>query len=377
MLVSQDADLKSENRKNEVRILQSRPTIMPHLAITETDQTRSRPPSTRTRSLRTTDFDELGAALPGWGVRLIQLGRGPFDGRVVLAQHGRFQLYEFEGNRTILARGASPAGSYEFNVIHEQNSAALWRGRTLRPGMINIRVPGEPLDHRTTEKYRSTGLNVDAQFVQRVASVLHGVDAEPILRGPFVTTDREHAASLDRSLRRALVRLATGTESEPRRQRHEDLLVEWLSAVLGRAVPDRFREPISRGSQSRAAVVRQAEEYMLAHLHRSLSLLEICEVVGASERTLLYSFRERTGQSPKAYLSALKLNRLRQDLKEADPRVDSVHALALQWGLVHSGSLAADYRRLFGELPHQTLHRGARIILPSLSEDRGPGSCLA
>ena len=65
---------------------------------------------------------------------------------------------------------------------------------------------------------------------------------------------------------------------------------------------------------------------MLAHLHRSLSLLEICEVVGASERTLLYSFRERTGQSPKAYLSALKLNRLRQDLKEADPRVDSVHA---------------------------------------------------
>jgi AraC family transcriptional regulator, ethanolamine operon transcriptional activator len=94
---------------------------------------------------------------------------------------------------------------------------------------------------------------------------------------------------------------------------------------------------------------------MLAHLHRSLSLLEICEVVGASERTLLYAFRERTGQLPKAYLNALKLNRLRQALKDADPRVDSVHEVARHWGLVHSGSLAADYRRLFGELPHQTL----------------------
>ena len=96
---------------------------------------------------------------------------------------------------------------------------------------------------------------------------------------------------------------------------------------------------------------------MFAHLDRGLSLLELCEFVGASERTLLYAFREGTGQSPKAYLNALKLNRLRQDLKRADPREDSVHELALQWGLVHSGALAADYRRLFGELPHQTLER--------------------
>lgn len=357
MLVSREADLKSENRKIDVRIIRARLTTMTHPALTNTEPARHRPPPTRTRSLRTNDFDELGAALPGWGVRLMQLGRGPFDGRVVLTQHGRFQLYEFEGNRAILARGVSPPGSYEFNVIHDQNSDALWRGRTLRPGMINIRVPGEPLDHRTTERYRSTGLNVDAKLVQRVASVLHGVDAEAVLRGPFVTTDRAHAASLDRSLRRALALLATGTESGQRRQRQEDFLVEWLSAVLGRAVPDRFRGPASRGSQNRAAVARQAEEYMLAHLHRSLSLLEICEVVGASERTLLYAFRERTGQSPKAYLNALKLNQLRHDLKEADPRVDSVHKLALQWGLAHSGALAADYRRLFGELPHQTIQR--------------------
>ena len=254
----------------------------------------------------------------------------------------------------------SPPGSYEFNVIHDQNSDALWRGRTLRPGMINVRLPGEPLDHRTTDSYRSTGLNVDARLVQRVASVLHGIDAESILRGPFVTTDREHAASLDRSLRRALTLLATGSESEPRRQRQEDFLVEWLSAVLGRAVPDRFREPTSRGSRNRAAVVRQAEEYMLAHPDRNLSLLEICEVVGASERTLLYAFRERTGQSPKAFLNALKLNRLRQELKEADPRLNSVHELAEHWGLAHSGGLAADYRRLFGELPHQTIQRRRR-----------------
>lgn len=119
----------------------------------------------------------------------------------------------------------------------------------------------------------------------------------------------------------------------------------------------RLRELTSPGPQRRAELVRQAEEYMLAHLDRRLSLLEICEIVGASERTLLYAFRERTGQSPKAYLKALKLNRLREDLKEADPRIDSVHQFAHRWGLGHSGALAADCQRLFGEQPGQTLRR--------------------
>ena len=96
---------------------------------------------------------------------------------------------------------------------------------------------------------------------------------------------------------------------------------------------------------------------MLAYLDRPISLLEICEAVGVSERTLLYAFRERTGLSPKAYLKALKLNRVRQDLKEADPDTQSVHQIARRWGLEHSGALAADYRRLFGERPGQTLQR--------------------
>jgi AraC family transcriptional regulator, ethanolamine operon transcriptional activator len=331
---------------------------MPHSAPLIEEPSRHRLSSAPNRSLRTTDFDELAAGFPGWGMRLVQLGHGPFQGRVVLAQHGPFQLYEVERNRVVLARGSSPSGSYEFNVIQDRNAGALWRGRALRPGMINIRKPGEPMDHRTAERYRSTGLTVDAEFVQRVATALHGVDAESILRRPFVSSDRERCRSLDRSLRLALGHLAKRNDSVAHRVQPEEFLIEWLSAALGDALPRRFREPPALGPQRRAEVVRQAEEYMLAHLDLRLSLLEICEVVGASERTLFYAFRERTGQSPKAYLKALKLNRLRQDLKEADPRTDSVHELARRWGLDHSGALAADYERQFGELPGQTLrHR--------------------
>ncbi len=135
----------------------------------------------------------------------------------------------------------------------------------------------------------------------------------------------------------------------------QGLLIDWLSGLLGNLIPDHWRDPPSLGSRRREYVVREAENYMFAYLDRPITLLEICEAIGVSERTLIYAFRERTGVSPKAYLKALKLNRLRQDLKDADPYTDSVHQIARHWGLDHSGALAADYKRLFGELPSQTL----------------------
>jgi AraC family transcriptional regulator, ethanolamine operon transcriptional activator len=319
---------------------------------------KAEPTRARFVSLRTTDFDQIAGGFPGWKQRNIQIGGGSFQGRVVLAQFGRFQLFEAEGNRAILSRGDSPPNSYAFSPVQERNAGSLWRGRTLRPGMINIRRPGEPMDHRTSENYRTTGLIVDADFVHRVAGSLHGVDGESVLQEPVVTMEARRCISLDRSLQLALARLASSDHAKASLPQIQELLIEWLSRLLGNLIPDRWRDSPSLGSQRKAQVVREAENYMLAYLNQPMTLLEICEAIGVSERTLTYAFNDRTGVSPKAYLKALKLNRLREDLKVADPLTDSVHHLARHWGLDHSGALASDYKILFGELPSQTLgHR--------------------
>ena len=315
-------------------------------------------PAPQTLSLRTEDFDELAAAFPGWDMRLVQLGRGAFQGRVVVSQFGRFQVFEVEGNRAVQVRGSRPVNAYEFSVVQERNADAVWRGLRLRPGNVNIRPPGAPIDHRTSDSYRNTGLVVDADLVRRVASSIHGVEAEVLLAGSVASIDLTRSRTLDQSLRRALGQLTLGNDHARGRYDLQEFLVEWLSEVLGRAMPERLREATSLGPRRRTQVVRDAEAYMRANLDRRVGLLEICEVVGVSERTLIYAFRECTGESPKAYLKALKLNQLRQVLKSADPRTGSVCEFARLWGLGHPGGLAADYFRQFGERPGQTLHRG-------------------
>jgi len=79
---------------------------------------------------------------------------------------------------------------------------------------------------------------------------------------------------------------------------------------------------------------------------------------GSFEGNLLqYAFRKRFGMPPKSYLLAMRLNGVRRGLKNADTTSSTITDLATQWGLWHMSQFAADYRRLFGELPSETMHR--------------------
>jgi AraC-like DNA-binding protein len=84
---------------------------------------------------------------------------------------------------------------------------------------------------------------------------------------------------------------------------------------------------------------------------------DLCRETGASERTLEYAFREHFGVTPKAYLQAVRLHQVRGELRAANPAFARVSDVANRWGFWHMGQFAADYRKMFGELPSQTLKR--------------------
>ena len=89
----------------------------------------------------------------------------------------------------------------------------------------------------------------------------------------------------------------------------------------------------------------------LAELTPAL-LLEQCHV---SKRTLEYAFREHFELTPAAFIKRLRLAAVRSALRQADPARPGVAYIASQFGFWHFAQFAADYRKLFGELPSQTL----------------------
>ena len=215
----------------------------------------------------------------------------------MLAQQGPFQLYEVEGNRIVGApRYQSPRLlRLQRHPGSQCRRASAWPDTPPGKLTINIRKPGEPMDHRTADGYRSNRLDCGREFVRRVATSLHGAEAEAILRSPVATIDPERCIALDRSLRSALGRLASQRNADAPAPQIQEFLIDWFSAVLG-ITPGQPPGPLIGGSALQAAAwYRKAEEYMSSQLERPMNLLEICEAVGVSERTLLSAFRERIG----------------------------------------------------------------------------------
>ena len=86
-----------------------------------------------------------------------------------------------------------------------------------------------------------------------------------------------------------------------------------------------------------------------------LTVRELYQAAGVSGRTLEHAFLEHFGVTPKTYIQAYRLNGVRKLLKECDPDSTKIVDVANRWGFWHMGHFANDYRKLFGELPSETL----------------------
>ena len=136
---------------------------------------------------------------------------------------------------------------------------------------------------------------------------------------------------------------------------HDELLEALLSA-LGSA--DTFEpDHDDRRRQAHGLVVKKVEDYVLAHADDHVSLSDICRAAAVSERALQYAFREVMGLTPLAYLTRVRLHRVRTALLAGTQGTTTVSAEALKGGFWHFGEFSRAYKDCFGELPSDTLRR--------------------
>ena len=131
----------------------------------------------------------------------------------------------------------------------------------------------------------------------------------------------------------------------------EALVHEQVRALVGSQL-----RPNGRWSREK---VRQAEDYMRAHLAEPLRIANIAGAVGLGTRSLELAFRRASDGTPLARLTTIRLEQARRRLL-AGGGDDSVTSIALECGLAHLGRFAQLYRKTYGELPSETLRRSGK-----------------
>ena len=303
-------------------------------------------------------FEELAEIAIGWDTDFRQLTAEHFKSELFQAQSGSVLLSNAHFGCHVDQREATPAGMRTFGIPHSDCPEIRWFGHVTGTDVL-LAFP----THGEVQAFSRPGFSVSTFSI-----------SEPLLEELF---QRNGAPGLDKilgsgetivptpplllnKLRLQLHQMQSMVQSDADpafvRILSDELQNQLLLALFGILTRCKPASTLSEaGSHRKLAPIF---DYLHAYPQRPLRMAEICAIAHVSERTLQNLFKRELDMTPKAFLNGQRLHGVHRELWCAEPPTTSITDIANHWGFWHMGQFAADYRRLFGELPSATLKRG-------------------
>lgn len=307
-------------------------------------------------SLQTNDFDQLCEAAEAWDQRYTQMSPGEFRGRIDLTQiNGREVMRERWGRR-IRYRGSPPPGTFALAFRLAGAGRVNWLGHDADRDGVVIQAPGIEAEF-VGDDWDGFVLSVPEQEVISTISALRRTDiASRDIHGLGKLSP--NGAGVLRAFANHLLNVAAAATSPDDAVMLDKLSQQYVRMLL-LDLTTGFDAEWRQVSPTRPAqVVRKATDLVLANTGSTIGLTEICREAGVSLRTLHYAFQNVTGAPPASWLRRMRLNSVHRTLNRSAPAQALVKRVAIDHGFFHAGHFSAQYRRLFGCLPSETLRAG-------------------
>jgi AraC-like DNA-binding protein len=290
-----------------------------HHKLEFTDRVRSRTPASR---LNYRDFAGLGLSSISYGDQV--------DVRCPELQG----IYHFQ----VVTRG-------ECHWRFHDESLRLLRGQAL---MMN---PGEKMDLTYSADCEKVIVKVPEELVKEVCLDQAGLVPRSGVRFERRVIELEQSLGFMRLLD-ALLLEANETELDLSHLQlpYRDILIrKLLQQFDSNAASGRDLHANDRSFSHLLA-------YVEANIRDDLSVEELAQVGNVSVRTVYNLFAKYFNVTPKLFIKQTKLKSLREELANGKA-VRNVTEVALDHGFTHLGRFSSDYRKMFGELPSETLRR--------------------
>lgn len=298
----------------------------------------------------------------GLDLQLLQLEAGALGGRLLSLEVLPLRLVQLQLDRRVHSLGPKPKGVLTISLDLDPCSGdSPWRAHGqalshdslfgLDPSLeVHLTLP-------TTVNLGLVFLPLEAlrQWAERLGWPGFGGELQPTIN--VIQMSRFSSGQL----RRALCALFALAKDHPARLRlpatQRLILDDLMPLLLEACVSGPGQRNHSQRPPARIGIVKEAQAWMHDHPIQPVTLADLCHRAHASRRTLIQGFQDHLGIGPMAYLKLVRLHAIHRRLLKADPGELQIGILAGEWGFYNAGHFAADYRRLFGESPRQTLCR--------------------
>jgi len=303
------------------------------------------------------DFEVFCENARHWDLDYQQIDHGGFSSELLMFGNTTTLFTRAKLGRRLLQKGATPSGLITFGLLADPDISIHWRNLDIYGDRLFIFPPGGELHSISQPDFDVFALSLSEETLNRTCHALELPDFRTLVDDNEVFNCHPQSMLLLRKWLQktglGLANSAPAAGSSMRLQQLEEELARRLIATLAES-RDPMQQPAMR---KRDTALQVAVDFIVESDSPVTSIRELCAIANVSERTLEYAFRERFGQSPKTFTLTHRLNNVRKMLRYADPDVDRIYEIAGHHGFLHMGQFTSDYKRLFGELPSETLRR--------------------
>jgi len=301
------------------------------------------------------DFDEFCGNMRNWDLDYRQLETGRFSSELFMFGDETTIFGRAKLGRRLLQKGASPQGLITIGILVNPKSRIRWRNYDITGDMLFIFPQGGELDSITHDDFDAFPLSISEESLNQVCESLELPDINVLISKNEVFHCDPHKLSEFRSWLLSVYHQLITDTTAIRNTLYLRQIEQGLAHKLVKILTEHQQPAIKINLRKRDIALRTAENHIAESGIDVVTISELCSAVGVSERTLEYAFRERYNMTPKKYTLIHRLNNVRKQLRRAEPIVGHISGIAHQHGFWHMGQFSADYKKLFGELPSETL----------------------
>ena len=293
------------------------------------------------------DYDEFGSLLEIAHLDQKILESGAFIGNAHFIRTKHVTLLDFYTNRKVLQQGTAAPG-YLIFTIWEPNTLFTWRNIEMKTGMIGI-VWNREHQSVSGSNFRGIPISIEENYFMKLCIEKGFSELVNILKKKEVLHVPETQLKEIRNLI-YFIFLHNSFDDNSLEQRIEQELMDLLIRCMGSSLQNKSRIGHTR------IKMNLVMDYIHDNLSSLTSLHQVVDGTNIPERTLRRLITSKYQISPKQFLNRLRLNEVRKALI-LDKNNSNIYQIANDYNFWHRGQFSKDYKRLFRELPSDTLSK--------------------
>jgi len=301
------------------------------------------------------DIHVHAATIQQWSQDYSQLTAGSAESSLMQLTTTGCHLFLEQINQRVVQNGVAPRDKMCFAVPINVPGSVRMQGREVDDSSLFFLHGGEEFMFHMPMGMELLSITFERElFEEALEQTASAKELNRLLRQPVIKVSPQRFVQARRRLLALFSEALVNDDLDYTRERESALeqamLGELLQLMTDPACDKQQRSP----SSTRSFIVEKCHRLATTEMIDVPSVIDLCQRLHVSRRTVQNSFRSVAETTPLNYLRSVRLNGVRRTLMSTRASELSIGDAAAQWGFYHLSHFAAEYQELFAQLPSHT-----------------------